>query len=92
MSIPAALGLTIFSFKPSLVFSFSALRAILNFVKKGKSDAPKTMYSPIRSPTTNYHSTGMRNQTEYWSRKTIANYGLLTCRSKGNLFQADIEC
>ncbi len=44
------------------------------------SDAPKTVYSPIRSPATNYHSTGMRNQTEYWSRKTIANYGLLTCR------------
>ena len=31
----------------------------------GKSDAPKTVYSPIRPPTTNYHSTGMRNQTEY---------------------------
>ena len=47
------------------------------------------MYSSIRSPTTNYYSTSRRDQTEYWTRESIANYGLLTCRCKGNYFPSE---
>ena len=47
------------------------------------------MYSSIRSPTTNYYSTSRRDQTEYWTRKSIANYGLLTCLCKGNYFPSE---
>ena len=36
-----------------------------------------------------YYSTSRRNQTEYWTRKSIANYGLLTCLCKGNYFPSE---